>query len=247
MAKTLPCDANSKYASRRDLLRLGLAAGMTGAFSASAAAGPARPPHVILLGDSVLDNAAYVPAGLEVIAQVRRVLPAGSEVSLLAVDGSVTDDVVGQLEMLPASATFLVLSSGGNDALHDEQVLNGGARSIADAMGQLATVRDVFRASYKRMLDRAERSSVPLALCTIYDPRFADAERRRVSTVALSIFNDCITREASARAVPLIDLRVICNEDEDFSTQIEPSPAGGSKIAKAIAGLLLQHSGSKAT
>jgi hypothetical protein len=36
--------------------------------------------------------------------------------------------------------------------------------------------------------------------------------------------------------LPLIDLRLVCSEDADFANSIEPSVAGGAKIATAIAG-----------
>jgi hypothetical protein len=54
--------------------------------------------------------------------------------------------------------------------------------------------------------------------------------------VALSAFNDVITREAFARGLGLIDLRLICRNDEDFAGPTGPSAKGGAKIAAAIAG-----------
>jgi len=70
--------------------------------------------HVVLLGDSIFDNAAYVPGQPRLTEQVAAY---GHEVSLLAVDGSVTADVVGQSQKISAAATHLALSVGGNDAL----------------------------------------------------------------------------------------------------------------------------------
>jgi hypothetical protein len=46
---------------------------------------------------------------------------------------------------------------------------------------------------------------------------------------------DCIIREAFSRRLTLLDLRLICNRDEDFANPIEPSVLGGAKIARAIA------------
>ena len=54
-------------------------------------------PPVVLIGDSTLDNAAYAQGGREVISQVRAIVPSGWNATLLAVDGSTTDDVAGQL------------------------------------------------------------------------------------------------------------------------------------------------------
>jgi hypothetical protein len=55
----------------------------------------------------------------------------------------------------------------------------------------------------------------------------------------IALFNDCITRAAFCRHVPLIDLRLICTEAADYANPIEPSVRGGAKIARAIAGWLL--------
>ena len=45
-------------------------------------------------------------------------------------------------------------------------------------------------------------------------------------------------REAFARALPVIDLRLIINDDADYANDIEPSVKGGAKIARAIATLV---------
>jgi hypothetical protein len=53
--------------------------------------------------------------------------------------------------------------------------------------------------------------------------------------MALAAFNDVITRETFARGLALIDLRLICRDDEDFAGATGPSARGGAKIAAAIA------------
>ena len=45
---------------------------------------------------------------------------------------------------------------------------------------------------------------------------------------------------AFTRGLPLVDLRLICDQDEDYANPIEPSVRGGEKIAAAIAGLMIQ-------
>jgi hypothetical protein len=73
--------------------------------------------HVVLLGDSIFDNASYVPGGLSLIEQLLHNVPDGWQASLLAVDGSVAADVLEQLRDLPPDASHLVVSAGGNNAL----------------------------------------------------------------------------------------------------------------------------------
>jgi hypothetical protein len=200
--------------------------------------GEAVAEHVVLLGDSVLDNGAYVAGGPDVVAQLRPLLPAGWRATLLAVDGAVTADVARQLGRLPPDASRLVVSVGGNDALGQAGVLDEGARSVAEALDRLAGIRERFWRNYAAMLDGVEARGVPAAVCTIYDGRLPDPRRRRLAAVALATLNDVITREAFARGLPLLDLRLLLNEDADYANPIEPSTRGGGKIAAAIAELV---------
>lgn len=56
--------------------------------------------HIVLLGDSIFDNAAYVRSGPDVIHQLQAKLPEGWEATLNAIDGSVVQNVSSQLERL---------------------------------------------------------------------------------------------------------------------------------------------------
>jgi hypothetical protein len=192
--------------------------------------------HVVLLGDSIFDNAAYVAGGVDVVTQLRDRLPEGSRASLLAVDGAVVGGVARQLDRVPADATELVISAGGNDALGASGVLRQPARSVADAVAALAAVQAGFAAGYEGMLDAALARGLPTAICTIYDANYPEPDRR-VVVAALALFNDAITRAAFARGLSLIDLRLICDRPEDYANPIEPSVRGGAKIAAAIASL----------
>lgn len=196
--------------------------------------------HIALLGDSTLDNAAYVPAGQDVASCLRSLLP-NSIVSLLAVDGSVMADVRQQVEHLPADATHLVVSAGGNDAILASGVIEERATSMAAALGRLADVREAFLSSYRAMLDAVVAKSLPTAVCTIYGGADPNPEFRRVAETALALLNDCITREANARGLPVVDLRVIFDRDEDYANPIEPSASGGMKFAAAMAALIKEH------
>jgi len=106
-------------------------------------------------------------------------------------------------------------------------------------------VRERFEQDYRAMLDAVVAKGLPVAVCTIYDARFPDLRQRRQASVGLTIFNECITREASARGLALIDLRLICNRDQDLANTIEPSVIGGAKIASAIREYLSEYDSSK--
>ncbi|HWH17127.1 MAG TPA: SGNH/GDSL hydrolase family protein [Allosphingosinicella sp.] len=190
--------------------------------------------HVILLGDSILDNAAYVSGGPDVVRQVRDALPTGWQATLLARDGAVIAGVASQLDRLPADASHLIVSVGGNDALGASHLLGEEAGSVGEAVALLAEVQLDFAADYQKMLSAILARRLPTALCTIYDtPR--SSPNQPIIRTALAIFNDVITRAAFANGLGLIDLRLICDEDSDYANPIEPSVQGGAKIASAIA------------
>jgi lysophospholipase L1-like esterase len=193
--------------------------------------------HIILLGDSIFDNGVYVPGHPDVVKQLREVLPEGWKASLLAVDGAVTRSVAAQVARLPADATHLVVSVGGNDALGESNILGAGVRIVGEGVALLAEAQERFARSYSDMLQTVLSVGLPTALCTIYDTP-TTAPNQRIIRTALAVFNDIITRAAFSEGLPLIDLRLICNEDEDYANPIEPSAKGGAKMATAIARLI---------
>lgn len=193
--------------------------------------------HIILLGDSIFDNGVYVPGQPDVVKQLRAALPSGWAATLLAVDGAVTRGVASQLTRLPRDATHLVLSVGGNDALGESHILASPARLVGEAVAMLAEAQDRFAGNYADMLEGVLGLGLPTALCTIYDTP-SSAPNHRIIRAALALFNDVITRAAFGNGLSLIDLRLICNEDDDYANPIEPSAKGGAKMAAAIAGLV---------
>jgi lysophospholipase L1-like esterase len=197
--------------------------------------------HIVLLGDSIFDNAAYVAGAPDVVRQLRQHLPDDAKATLLAVDGSVTRDVQRQSAQLPGDATHLIISCGGNDALGYIGLLNESARSMTEALMKLADARTNFQQNYRVMLDALIRTNLPLAVCSIYYPRFPEPQLQQSAMTALAIFNDTIIIEAFVRGLPLLDLRLICNEDADYANPIEPSAQGGEKIAAAITKLVTEH------
>jgi hypothetical protein len=112
---------------------------------------------------------------------------------------------------------------------------------VGDAVDQLAALRAAFYQNYERMLTALVALRLPLALCTVYDPHFADPLMQRLTTTALNIFNDCILREAITHGLPVLDLRLICTEAEDYANEIEPGVPGGRKIAAGIFNLVQNH------
>jgi hypothetical protein len=196
--------------------------------------------HVVLLGDSVFDNVRYVPGGPPVIKQMGKALPPGWCATLLAVDGQSTGHVAAQLQRLPADATHLVVSAGGNDALGASGILSRAVRTVGEALHLMGDVRARFRDSYHGMLQALAAVGKPTAVCTVYDaiPGLGAAEQ-----TALVGFNEVILREAFASGFPVIDLRLVCDQPSDYSrvSPIEPSVEGGDKIVRAITEVVTTH------
>jgi hypothetical protein len=197
--------------------------------------------HIVLLGDSVFDNKTYVNGGLDVIAHIRRRIPNGWKASLRAVDGSVVGDVRKQVLDLPDDATHLVVSAGGNDAVLNADILQQRVASSAEVLDMLADIADEFEYRYREMLRGVLSLRKPTAVCTIYYPRIPEPFTQKIAVAALATFNDVIIRQAFLAGVPLIDLRLVCDEDSDYANEIEPSEKGGGKIADAIVRLVSGH------
>lgn len=197
--------------------------------------------HVVLLGDSILDNAAYVSAGEDVASFLKHELPKDSNVTLLAKDGSTIRDVYRQLSRIPSDATHLVLSVGGNDAIMQSDILTKPANSFAEVLNKLADIGEQFETDYMSLLRSVRAKGFRTIACTIYYPNFQDATIQRISKTALMVFNDAIIRAAFDTFTTLIDLRLLCNEASDYANEIEPSSQGGRKIANMISSITSQH------
>ena len=190
--------------------------------------------NLVLLGDSIFDNARYVPGEPCVREQVEEALPSGWQVTLLALDGATTRGIARQVDEIPADASHLVLSLGGNDALQASLRLRGVCSSFPEAMQTLAEIRDTFLENYRIALDVVMSHRLPTMICTVYDriPGLGRGDR-----AGLALFNELILREAVSRKISVIDLRLVCDRASDYSriSPIEPSAEGGAKIAAAIA------------
>ena len=194
--------------------------------------------HLVLLGDSIFDNAAYVAGAPAVIDQVRSLLPTGWKSTLLAVDGDVTSDVGDQLKRIPEDATHLFMSVGGNDALGALTQLHSQMPvTILQALRALADIQVRFAKDYVDILRIVCASGTPIVCCTIYDQVPGLTQELRT---ALSIFNDVILRECARFQISVLDLRCVCTEVNDYSvaSPIEPSNSGGQKIASRIANIV---------
>ena len=197
--------------------------------------------RIIVAGDSVFDNEPYVGSGRPVASHLAELLP-GWEVDFRALDGAICADVCeDQIDIKSdgQKVEALALSVGGNDALQHIGLLQDptGHTFLATAL-KLGGIQKAFRADYQQVLRNANSHADRVIALTIYRPRYHldgwPKEAIDAIDPLLSIFNDVIQEECRLAGVDVLDNRHVCTCDEDFANAIEPSDAGGRKIATAI-------------
>jgi lysophospholipase L1-like esterase len=191
-------------------------------------------PHVVLIGDSIFDNAAYTSGEPDVISHLKALLPGSWQATLVAADGATTGDVSAQLERVPGDATHLVVSIGGNDALGHSDLLRTAVKSTSEALAMFASRVAQFDKDYRDALTAVLARGKPTTVCTVYNGNL-EHEVADIARVALAIFNDRILQFAFERHLTTLELRQVCSEPSDYANPIEPSGRGGKKIAIAIA------------
>jgi hypothetical protein len=196
--------------------------------------------HLVLLGDSIFDNRAYVGGAPAVIDQLQKKIKLSWEATLLAVDGHTSTQVPQQLKRLPPDSTHLILSAGGNDALGCLEQLGKPVSNLIGALVSFSTMLQRFEKSYAALMGELLALNKPLLVCTIYDgvPGLDDHLK-----VALALFNDIILRNAISCGVPVLDLRMVCTDPGDYSIKspIEPSSQGGAKLVDRIVAIISNY------
>ena len=195
--------------------------------------------RVILLGDSIIDNGAYVrPGEPDVAKQLQALLPDYAIIKR-ALDGAISADVQNSQVADLESTDCIMLSGGGNDALQHLDLLEAATKTTAkDVLVRLCAIREEFRRTYASLLDRLARTRARVMVLTVYNPCFdghgMDATYQQAAESAISIFNDVIQQEAHRRSFNVLELRTLFTDHTDYANSIEPSVIGGAKLAKAM-------------
>jgi hypothetical protein len=188
--------------------------------------------HIVLLGDSIFDNAPYTSGGPAVIDHLSANLRPGEEATLLAVDGHRVEDVLYQLRKSPGGATHFFLSVGGNDALDHVELLNRRVETAGHGVALLGRAVNDFAEGYWALLDRLNRELDWLQVCTVYNGDFGP--EAPIVSAAIRLFNDAIQRAAIDHGLEVVELRDLLNRPEHYANPIEPSVEGGRVLAEEI-------------
>lgn len=203
-------------------------------------------PHIVLLGDSTLDNGRYLNLALGELSVEKqlskRCADRGWEMTALAQDGSMLEDVlVRQLPLIPERATHIVLSASGNDLL---SLLN-------QMVVAQFTVRSMYKAIVNGLIQVAERYrdliqtlkglGCHLACCTVYRPNFSHFFFKSLAMLALGMHNSRIQQVSQDLDCCVIDLANMFDHDQDFANPLELSTRGGSKVVENVSAFVAEH------
>lgn len=187
-----------------------------------------KPQNIILLGDSIFKNNAYVPYGSSIESQLENNAQ-GKEVLCLARDNSSITDVYKQVEEIPEDynnrRTRIFLSVGGND------ILENYVYDYND-VDNMEILNANFK-EYKKVI-KTIQSKMSEAKLTILDVYYPDHTRFKSFYPLISEWNKLIDDYAKRNNIRVIKISNILTNADDFSFAIEPSAIGGNKIVNEL-------------
>jgi lysophospholipase L1-like esterase len=178
---------------------------------------------VILMGDSVLNNANYVPAGKSVYDSLKSKL---SKVINIAKDGATISDLYGQLDKIPVDLnntnTYIFISAGGNDILNKRTELSS---------TELRRLFDSYIEFLKAL--RTKLGSVKINILNLYLPA---NPRYQTYKTSIEQWNQLIQSSSNkvGEMYNVVDLHALLTSPDDFVYDIEPSESASDKIAYLI-------------
>ena len=107
------------------------------------------------MGDSIFDNRAYTQSEPDVATHLRGLLPYSANVTVCAIDGSVTSDLQRQIGRVPADASHVVVSIRGNDTLRNTDLLTMSVSSTAQALSLFRDRIVRFESAYRKAIEAA--------------------------------------------------------------------------------------------
>ena len=175
---------------------------------------------IILLGDSVFKNNSYVEKGKAVNEILQKNSDENTTIICMARNDSTINNVYQQLENLNIDLndklTTVFLSVGGNDIMKLQQ----------------QNLDDIFE-KYKTLIDaiKTKLPNVKLVLLNIYYPANTS---KYDSLIDKWNTNIDLEYEYNDKNIYILNLSNLLKEPFDFVFDIEPSIAGGEKIANKI-------------
>jgi len=179
--------------------------------------------NIILLGDSILNNSAYVKKE-ETIHQLllNKIDNKTQQLYYMPKDGAVIAGIYEQISNIPADvdnaeSTYFFLSVGGNDILNTKKDIKS------------------YFSKYKKLIKAIQTRfpSSKLFLLNIYLPPTITPAQKTAITEWNSLLYDFVTHLKN-NIKSLIAINYKLNQNDDFILGIEPSFQGGQKIVEQI-------------
>jgi hypothetical protein len=194
----------------------------------------ARAPrrHVVLLGDALLEAYRSIdkaPGNFE-----DALLPGTRNQWKISVVSEAEVARAGQSLVLPADATHAIIFIEGNYAIEQSGLLHSRPDAYGQTLEQLSLAADEFERTLARLIHVAQSARLVIMVCTMFQPNYRDRVRQRTACAALAIFNDRVIMRAAEAKAAVIDLRLICNEPEDYDKPTQLSKGGLQKTANVI-------------
>ncbi len=190
--------------------------------------------HIALIGDSIFDNGVYTDGGPDTVSHLRRMMGDTGHATMLAMDGATTHMIPNQVARLPEHVTHIAVSVGGNDLLPVMSVLHESFDSPVGILVELDRFAQTFERDYRNALAAVASRGLPSVVCLPYNGWFPEEPMKTALRTALRMFADVMRGVAIDHGLPVIDLRGVCTEEEDYWNPIEPNARGGEKVAEVV-------------
>ena len=179
--------------------------------------------YIILIGDSILNNANYVPSGKSVFDILKTKT---NNVLNVAKDGATISDLYQQLNNIPielnTSQTFVFISIGGNDILNKRINLDS---------SEITTLFNTYIEFLKAL--RIKLANTNINIMNLYLP---SNPRYLLYKQSIDQWNNLININSNkiGENYKVISLDTLLTSPKDFVYDIEPSETGSNTIANAI-------------
>jgi lysophospholipase L1-like esterase len=181
--------------------------------------------NIVLIGDSMLNNSAYVLSGQSIPELISKDLANKTGITLynFAKDGATINDCYYQLDTISSdlnnSNTYIFISIGGNNILN--------SRTKMDS----AAIINLFN-QYIELI-KSIKTRVPNAQLIVLNLYFPVNSHYKSYYDAIDRWNKLL-EDNTFLGYKLIQTNKLLVIEDDFAYDIEPSFKGGKKIAKAI-------------
>ncbi len=194
--------------------------------------------HVVLLGDVLLE--AYQSIDKTPGKFEEALLPGTRDQWKLSVISTAKIERAGLSLSLPEDATHAVIFIEGNHSIEQSGLLDAQSGAFGQTLEQLSLAADEFERTLERLIHVAQAARLVIMVCTMFPPNYKSPVRQRAACAALAIFNDRVTKRAAEARVSLIDLRITCNETDDYDKPTQLSQSGLQKAANVIRYAMLE-------